>query len=47
MDPEDGVIWVYGIDDEGVITVTDFGIKNLMELIRYTRKTLNPSSAAV
>jgi hypothetical protein len=34
MDPEDGLIWVFGIDDDGVMAFTDFGIENLMELIR-------------
>jgi hypothetical protein len=34
MDVEDGVIWVYGIDDDGVMAFTDFGIENLVELIK-------------
>jgi hypothetical protein len=34
MDTEDGVIWVYGADDEGVMAFTDFGIENLIELIK-------------
>jgi hypothetical protein len=29
MDVEDGVIWVYGVGD-----ITDFGIENLIELIK-------------
>jgi hypothetical protein len=33
MDTEDGVIWVYGIGDDGVMAFTDFGIENLIELI--------------
>jgi hypothetical protein len=33
MDTEDGVIWVYGIGDEGVLAFTDFGIETLVELI--------------
>jgi hypothetical protein len=33
IDTEDGVIWVYGADDEGVMAFTDFGIENLIELI--------------
>jgi hypothetical protein len=32
MEPEDGVIWVYGIEDEGVMAFTDFGIETLVEL---------------
>jgi len=34
MDVEDGVIWVYGADDDGVMAFTDFGIENLIELIK-------------
>ena len=33
MDPEDGRLTVYGIDDEGTTAFTDFGIENLKELI--------------
>jgi hypothetical protein len=38
MDPEDGVIWVYGTGDDGVMAFTDFGIENLMELIRIHKE---------
>ena len=31
MDIEDGVIWVYGLGDDGVQAFTDFGIENLIE----------------
>ena len=34
MDTEDGVIWVYGEDDDGVMAFTDFGIENLVDLIK-------------
>jgi hypothetical protein len=33
MDPEDGLIWVYGPGDEGVMAFTDFGIETLTGLI--------------
>lgn len=33
MDAEDGLIWVYGIEEDGVMAFTDFGIETLMELI--------------
>jgi hypothetical protein len=33
MDQEDGLIWVYGPDDEGVMAFTDFGIETLEGLI--------------
>ena len=32
MDTEDGVIWVYGVGDDGVLAFTDLGIENLVEL---------------
>ena len=34
MDVEDGLIWVYGIGEDGVMAFTDFGIENLIELIK-------------
>jgi len=34
MEPEDGVIWVSGIGDDAVMAFTDFGIENLIELIK-------------
>ena len=34
MDVEDGLIWVYGVGDDGVMAFTDFGIENLIELIK-------------
>jgi hypothetical protein len=34
MDVEDGVVWVYGVGDEGVMAFTDFGIETLTELIK-------------
>jgi hypothetical protein len=34
MEPEDGVIWVYGVGEDGVMAFTDFGIESLIELIK-------------
>jgi hypothetical protein len=34
MDVEDGLIWVYGIGEDGVMAFTDLGIENLIELIK-------------
>ncbi|MBG0792661.1 hypothetical protein IYY11_04380 [Methylocystis sp. H62] len=34
METEDGVFWVYGVGDDGVMAFTDFGIENLVELIK-------------
>ena len=38
MDPEDGLIWVFGLGDDGVMAFTDFGVDNLMELIRMHKE---------
>jgi hypothetical protein len=38
MDPEDGVIWVYGVGEDSVMAFTDFGIETLMELIRMYKE---------
>jgi hypothetical protein len=37
LEPEDGLIWVYGLGDDGVMALTDFGIDNLKDLIRIHR----------
>jgi hypothetical protein len=34
MEPEDGVIWVYGADEDGEMAFTDFGIESLIDLIK-------------
>jgi hypothetical protein len=38
MDIEDGVIWVYGVGEEGVQAFTDLGIENLIELVRMHKE---------
>ena len=35
MEIEDGVIWVYGVGENGVLALTDFGIESLIELKMY------------
>jgi hypothetical protein len=37
MEPEDGVIWVQGLDDESVMAFTDFGVDSLLELVKIHR----------
>lgn len=37
MEINDGVIWVYGIGEDGVMPFTDLGIETLMELIRIRK----------
>ena len=34
MEPEDGLIWLNGVGDEGVMAFTDFGIETLTELVK-------------
>ncbi|WP_158669855.1 hypothetical protein [Bradyrhizobium guangdongense] len=38
MEIEDGVIWVYGVGEDGVQAFTDFGIDNLIELIKLYKE---------
>lgn len=33
MDTVDGVIWIRGLGQDGLMAFTDFGIENLIELI--------------
>ena len=41
MEVEDGLIWVYGVGDDGILAFTDFGIENLIELVRIHKE--NPT----
>ncbi|WP_426443258.1 hypothetical protein [Bradyrhizobium genosp. P] len=34
MEIEDGVIWVYGVGEDGILAFTDFGTENLIDLIK-------------
>ena len=49
MDQEDGLIWVYGPGDDGIMAFTDFGIETLRELVETYKahpdllKRLDPS----
>lgn len=37
MEPEDGVIWVYGTEEIEVLAFTLFGVENLREMIATER----------
>jgi hypothetical protein len=37
MDPNDGCLWVYGVDEDGVTAFTADGIEYLRDLIRDLR----------
>ena len=39
MEIEDGVIWVYGVGEDGVQAFTDFGIANLIALVRMYKES--------
>lgn len=41
MDPEDGLIWVYGLGDEGVMAFSDDGVECLQDLIALHKQ--NPA----
>jgi hypothetical protein len=41
MEIEDGLIWVYGVGEDGVQAFTDFGIENLIDLLRMHKE--NPT----
>ena len=38
MGIEDGVIWIYGVGEDGIMAFTDFGIETPMELIRIHKE---------
>jgi hypothetical protein len=40
MDIEDGVIWLYGVGEDGVMAFTDFGIENHIDLIKIYKEDL-------
>ena len=40
MEPEDGLIWVYGPDDDdAVMAFSNFGVENLCNLIALHRES--------
>lgn len=38
MDTEDGVIWVYGLEEEGVLALTEDGIECLRDILADHRR---------
>jgi hypothetical protein len=38
MDAEDGLIWIYGAGEDGVMAFTDFGIDTLIDLIKLHKE---------
>ena len=41
MEPEDGCLWIYGPGEETTLAFTDFGIENLIVLVRMYKE--NPT----
>jgi hypothetical protein len=37
MEPEDGIIWVYGTEEVEVLAFTPFGVETLVEMIAMER----------
>lgn len=33
LEPEDGMIWVYGVDDDAILAFTDEGIEEVQRLL--------------
>lgn len=44
LEPEDGLIWVYGLDDDGVLAFTDEGVEEVRLLLEEYRKYEPPKS---
>jgi hypothetical protein len=38
MEIEDGAIWIYGMSEDAVLAFTDFGIENLVELVKVYKQ---------
>jgi hypothetical protein len=38
MEPEDGLIWVYGPDGNSTAAFSDFGVENLEDIISERRR---------
>ena len=39
MEPEDGVMHVYGIDDDGIMAFTDFGVETCGSYCKPSKRT--------
>ena len=45
MEPEDGVIWVYGVDDDdGTLAFTDEGVEEVSLLLEEFRRVASPKA---
>jgi hypothetical protein len=39
MEPEDGCLWIYGADEQEMLTFTDRGLECLQELLAEHRRS--------
>jgi hypothetical protein len=44
LEPEDGVIWVYGLDDDGVLAFTDDGIEEVRLILKECQSRKPPNA---
>jgi hypothetical protein len=45
LEPEDGVIWVYGVDDDdGITAFTDEGVEEVRLLLDEYRRIVSPKT---
>jgi hypothetical protein len=42
MEPEDGVIWVYGIGEDGIMAFSDEGVDELKNLLEMHQENPDP-----
>ncbi len=44
LEPEDGVIWVYGLEDHGVLAFTDDGIEEVRRILKEYQSRKPPKA---
>ena len=45
LEPEDGVIWVYGVDDDdGIIAFTDEGVEEITLILEEYKRLASPKT---
>lgn len=44
LEPEDGVIWIYGLDDDGTLAFTDEGVEEVELLLDEYKHARRPKA---
>ena len=44
MEPEDGVIWVYGIGEDGIMAFTDEGVEEVRLILEEYKRVPSPKT---